>query len=190
MIENDFQYMRFDQKVSYLIENLKDLPNELTEQGIDILVQANETEYAAMLARDKGSIKTAIDILVDAGDYLWAGLIAKNANLIEESKQIYKTGLDYYIDMEMYGRALSAATALGLPFDEIDALYRKGIEVESRSMNLHSARAMIDSAMDSLEISLLGKQDELSQELMDAIKAQRDQMAKEDRAEQDKKEGD
>jgi hypothetical protein len=188
MTKNDFQSMRFDEKVSYLIENLKSIPDELAEQGVDILVQANETEYAVMLARDKGMIKKAIDILVDAGDYLWAALIAKNANLIEESKQIYKTGLDYYIDMEMYGRAVSAATALCLPPDEIDALYRKGMEVESRSMNLQVARAMIDSAMDSLEISLLGRQDELSQDLVDAIKAQRDRMAEHDKAEQDKKE--
>jgi 3-hydroxyisobutyrate dehydrogenase-like beta-hydroxyacid dehydrogenase len=189
MTNSNFESMRFDEKVSYLIENLKAVPDELAEEGVDVLIQANETEYAVMLARDRGMIRRAIEILLDAGDYLWAALIAKNANLLEESKQIYKAGLEYYIDMEMYGRAVSAATALGLSPDEIDALYRNGIEVESRSMDLHGARAMIDSAMDSLEISILEKQDGLSQDLMNAIKDQRERMAKQDEAELDRKEG-
>jgi 3-hydroxyisobutyrate dehydrogenase-like beta-hydroxyacid dehydrogenase len=186
MIENEFQNMRFDEKVSYLIDRLGNLPDELAEQGVDILVQANETEYAVMLARNKGMIKRAIEILVDAGDYLWAALIAKNAGLTEESKQLYRAGLGYYMDMEMYGRAVSAATALGLPADEIDALYRKGVEVESRSMDLHSARTMIDSAMESLEISLMGKEDELSLDIMKAMKAHRDCMAEQNSKEQNK----
>jgi hypothetical protein len=184
MIENQFQTMRFDEKVSYLIDNLGNLPDELAEQGVDTLVQANEIEYAVMLARNKRMIKRAIDILVDAGDYLWAALIAKNAGLREESKQLYRDGLGYYIDMEMYGRAVSAATALGLPADEIDALYHKGVEVESRSMDMDSARAMIDSAMESLEISLMGREDDLSLDIMKAMKAHRDVMKEVDRKEQ------
>ena len=83
--------------------------------------------------------------------------------------------------MEMYGRALSAATALKLPPDEIDALFRKGMEVESRSMNLGAARAVIDNAMESLEISLLGKEDELSEELMRAMKAERKSLGDRDK---------
>ena len=181
MLRDDFQNMRFDEKVSYLIENLRGVPDELALQGVEVLLQANEIEHAVVLARDKGMITRAIGILVDAGDYLWAALIAKNAGLNEESLRLYKEGLSYYIDMEMYGRALSAATALKLPPDEIDALFRKGMEVESRSMNLGAARAVIDNAMESLEISLLGKEDELSEELMRAMKAERKSLAERDK---------
>jgi len=177
--------MRFDEKVSYLIENLKCVPDELAQQGVEVLLQANETELAVVLARDNGMINRAIGILVDSGDYLWAALIAKNAGLMEESQRLYREGLSYYIDMEMYGRALSAASALKLPPDEIDALFRKGMEVESRSMNLGAARAMIDNAMESLEISLLGREDDLSQEVMLAMKAEREEMADRDKKEID-----
>ena len=180
MFRDDFQNMRSDEKVSYLIENLLVVPDDLAERGVEILLQANEMEHAVVLARDKGMIKRAISILVDAGDYLWAALIAKNAGLMEESLRLYKEGLGYYIDMEMYGRALSAATALKLPPDEIDALFREGIEVESRSMNLEAARAVIDNAIESLEISLLGRVDELSEELMGAMKAERKSLADRD----------
>jgi len=185
MLEQDFQSMRFDEKVSYLIENLKCVPDELAQQGVEVLLQANETELAVVLARDKGMINRAIGILVDSGDYLWAALIAKNAGLMEESQRLYREGLSYYIDMEMYGRALSAASALKLPPDEIDALFRKGVEVESRSMNLGAARVMIDNAMESLEISLLGREDDLSQEVMLAMKAEREKMADRDKIEID-----
>jgi hypothetical protein len=180
MMKDDFQKMRFDEKVSYLIENLRVVPDDLALQGVEVLLQAGEMEHAVVLARDKGMIKRAIGILVDAGDYLWAALIAKNAGLMEESLRLYKEGLGYYIDMEMYGRALSAATALKLPPDEIDALFRKGMEVESRSMNLGAARAMIDNAIESLEISLLGRDDELSRELTEAMMAERKRMADRD----------
>jgi hypothetical protein len=183
-----FQSMRFDEKVSYLIENLKSLPDELAEQGVEILVQANEIEHAVVLARDRGMIKKAIGILVDAGDYLWAALIAKNANLFEESERLYREGLNYYTDMEMYGRAVSAATALKMPPDEIDALFRRGMEVESRSMNLESSRAVIDNAMESLEISLLGRKDGLSQEVMMAMKTERDRMVEKNKIAKDKTE--
>jgi len=54
------------------------------------------------------------------------------------------------------------------------------MEVESRSMNLGAARAMIDNAMESLEISLLGRDDELSEELTTAMKAERKRMTDRD----------
>lgn len=180
MLRDDFMSLRFDEKVSYLIENLRCVPDDLAEDGVEVLLQANEIEHAVVLARDKGMIKRAIGILVDAGDYLWAALIAKNAGLTEESLQLYKEGLSYYVDMEMYGRALSAAAALKLPPEEIDALFRKGMEVESRSMNLGAARAVIDNAMESLEISLLGRVDGLSDEITEALKAERKRMAERD----------
>jgi hypothetical protein len=180
MLRDDFKSLKFDEKVSYLIENLQAVPEDLAEQGVDVLLQANEIEHAVVLARDKGMIKRAIGILVDAGDYLWAALIARNAGMTEESLRLYRDGLSYYIEMEMYGRALSAAAALKLPPDEIDALFRKGMDVESRSMNLGAARAVIDNAMESLEISLLGKDGGLSEELMAEMKAEKKRMADRD----------
>jgi len=165
--------MPFDQKVSYLVENLNSLPDELAEQGVEILAKAGETEYAAVLARDKGMIDKAVQILVDAGDFLWAALIAKNAGREDESNRLYREGLAYYSDMEMYGRAISAATALMLPPDEIDALFRRGIESETRGMDLGHARAMIDCALESLEIALIGRDDELSGQVMQAVNEER-----------------
>ncbi len=174
MISNDeFQKMPFEAKVSYLTDNLRNLTEEIVQQGIDILAQAGEIEYAVILARDKGLIQKAIEILVNAGDYLWAALIAKNAGLTQESERLYRDGLDYYIGMEMYGRAISAARALMLPAEEIDELFRKGVEVESRGMNMSPARAMIENAMDSLEIAIMGREDEISKDLMDAIQSER-----------------
>jgi hypothetical protein len=169
--------MPFDSKLSFIIDHLRDLPDDMAEQGVEILLSAGETEYAAMLARDKGMTQKAIDILMAAGDYLWAGLMAKNAGMCEESDNIYREGLQYYLDMEMYGRAISAATALKLPPDEIDALFQKGVEVESRGMNLQATRDMIDCAMESLEISLLGRDDEISKQVKDAIVQERKRLS-------------
>jgi len=158
----EFQRMTFEQKVAFLLENLKDLPDEIARQGAEVLAEAGETEYAVVLARDRGMIDLALQILVNAGDYLWAALIARNAGREEESLRLYQEGLQYYTDMEMYGRAISAATALGLPPDQIDDLFRRGIESECRGVDLSRTRAVIDSAMESLEIAMIGKEDELS----------------------------
>ncbi|HSD58128.1 MAG TPA: hypothetical protein VLB04_08085 [Methanotrichaceae archaeon] len=173
---DEFQKMSFDQKLSFLIDNLRDLPDELAEQGIEVLLQAGETEYAVVLARDKGLIKKAIEILTGEGDYLWAALIAKNAGMLEESDRLYREGLGYYLDMEMYGRAVSAATALKLPPEEIEGLYMKGIEVESRTMDLEQTRGMLEYAMDSMESAILGRDDELSREIMAAIDQERQRL--------------
>ena len=169
----EFQSMPLDEKIIYLVDNLHNLPDEIAAEGVEILIQAGETEYAVVLARDKGMILKAMDILVDSGDYLWAALIAKNAGMQEKAKRLYTEGLAYYIDMEMFGRAISAATALGFPQEEIDALFRKGIQVESRTMDLGRTRAMIDSALDSLEIAMIGKEDETSLGVKEAIKEER-----------------
>lgn len=176
-LKDEFQKMSFDQKLSYLVDNLRDLPDELVENGIEVLLQAGETEYAVVLARDKGLIKKAIEILTDEGDYLWAALIAKNAGMLEESDRLYREGLGYYIDMEMYGRAISAATVLKLPPEEIQGLYMKGIEVECRTMDLEQTRCMLDYAIGSLESTILGRDDELSKEIMAAIDQERQRMA-------------
>ncbi len=169
--------MSFDQKLSFLIDNLRGLPDELAEEGVDVLRQAGEIEYAVVLARDKGMITKAIEILLDEGDYLWAALIARNAGQEDESRRLYREGLGYYIDMEMYGRAVSAATALKLPPEEIEGLFMKGVEVESRTMNLEQTRAMLEYAMDSLEGVILGRDDELSREVMAAIGQRRRSMS-------------
>jgi hypothetical protein len=172
--KDEFHKMPLNAKVSYLLDNPEGLPDDLTEQGVEILSQAGEIERAVMLARDRGMIVKAIDLLVDAGDYLWAALIAKNAGNAEEAVKLYKEGLDYYIDMEMYGRAISAATALKMPADEIDDLFRRGVLVESRGMDMGHTKAMIESAMDSLEIALIGKEDDISKGIMDAIQSERE----------------
>jgi len=172
-LSEQFHSMTFEQKVSYLIENLKSLPDDLVEEGIDALSKAGETEYAVVLARDRGMTDRAISILIEAGDYLWAALIAKNAGRPEQSERIYRDGLKYYIDMEMFGRAISAASALGLPAEEIDSLYIRGIEVESRGIDLDHTREMLECAMHSLEISLIGRDDELSRKLMKVIQEER-----------------
>ena len=177
MIE-DFDKMPFEEKVSFLVENLRALPDSLAEKGIDILAQAGETEYAVVLARDKGKTDKAISVLVEAGDYLWAALIAKNSGLASRSQDLYREGLQYYIGMEMFGRAISAATALGLSADVIDDLYRSGIARESRDTDLAHSRDMIECAMQSLDLSLLGREDEISIELMRAVQEQRERIEK------------
>ena len=178
-MKEEFERMPFDEKVSYLVENLRELQDELAEEGIEILAKAGETEYAVVLARDKGMIDKAIAILVDAGDFLWAALIAKNAGQDALSEKLYRDGLQYYIEMEMFGRAISAANALGLSPDEIDDLYRRGIASESRGLDLAHSRDMIDCAMQSLDITLIGRDDELSQQVMKALHEEREKRAKE-----------
>jgi uncharacterized protein YqeY len=177
-LKEEFERMPFDEKVSYLVENYKKLPDELTAEGLKVLVAADETEFAVVLARDKGLIDEAIAILINAGDYLWAALIAKNAGRAEESEKLYKDGLEYYVGNEMFGRAISAATALMLPPDEIDAIFRRGVEVESRGMDLTNGQRLIDCAMESLEIALTGRDDELSMQVMAAMNEDREKRAK------------
>jgi hypothetical protein len=168
-LKEEFQEMPFERKIEYLIENLKDIPDETAEQGVEILVKAGEIEYAVVLARDKGMTQKAIQTLVDEGDYLWAALIAKNAGLAAQAEMLYQEGLSYYIEMKMFGRAISAATALDMHPRDIDALFIRGIEVESRGSDLGQARTMIDCAMESLKIALLGREDKLSKEVMNAL---------------------
>ncbi len=177
-MKEEFERMSFDQKVSYLVENLRNLPDDLSEMGIEILVEAGETEYAAVIARDKGMIDRAIKILTDSGDFLWAALMAKNAGREGESESLLREGLDYYVRMEMFGRAVSAATALKLPAEEIDSLFKRGIEAECRGLDLAHSRDMIDSAMESLDIALIGKNDETSRQVLHALNEERDKKGK------------
>jgi hypothetical protein len=178
-LKEEFERMPFDEKVSYLVENLRKLPDELAKEGIEVLAKAGETEYAVVLARDKGMIDEAIAILVDAGDFLWAALIARKAGQDALSQKLYRDGLQYYVEMEMFGRAISAANALGLSPEVIDDLYQRGIARESQGVDLAHSRDMIDCAMQSLDISLIGRDDELSRQVMQALHEQREKRAKE-----------
>jgi hypothetical protein len=182
-LKEEFERMTFDQKVSYLLANRNELPDELALDGVKALAEAGEIEYAVVLARDKGMIDKAIQILVDAGDYLWAAMIAKNANRDGESENLYREGLQYYIEMEMFGHAISAATALGLPPNEVDMLFQRGIESESSGMDLAHTRDMIDCALESLDIALIGRDDEVSRQVLSALNEEREKIAKEDQDE-------
>jgi hypothetical protein len=177
-LKEEFARMTHEEKVSYLIENLRKLPDELAEEGTEILAKAGETEYAVVLARDKGMTDKAIAILTNAGDYLWAALIARNSGQEALSQKLYRDGLKYYIDMEMFGRAISAATALGISQDEVDDLFARGVARESQGVDLDHSRDMIQCAMQSLDMSILGKDDELSKQVMQAVNKQREKIAK------------
>lgn len=179
-MKEEFESMTFDQKVSYLVANRNSLPDELALDGVKVLAQAGEIEYAVVLARDNGMIDKAIQILVDAGDYLWAAMIAKNENRDGESESLYREGLQYYIEMEMFGHAISSANALGLPPNEVDALFRRGIESESSGMDLAHTRDMIDCALESLDIALIGRDDDVSRQVLSSLNEEREKMAKED----------
>lgn len=167
---SNFEDLTRSEKLAYVIENLRSLDQNLTEEGIDLLLSAGEIEYAVVLARDSGMVQRAIQILVDAGDYLWAALIAKNAGLSAQSESLYRQGLDYYVEMEMYGRAISAATALKMPQDSIDALFHEGIAHESKGMDLGRAQAALDEIRSFLEVQLIGREDETSKAVLQAIK--------------------
>ncbi|HWQ20142.1 MAG TPA: hypothetical protein VN455_10230 [Methanotrichaceae archaeon] len=149
-----FNSLPFEDKVDYLVSNLKIIPKDQIDRAITTLIQAGEIEYAAILARDNGMINRALEILVQAGDYLWAALMAKNAGLIEEAHRLYSQGLGFYVDRGMWGHAVAVATALQLPSDEIEALYMKGVNEGSQSVDVEMARAMIDAAATNLEITM------------------------------------
>lgn len=171
-MRESFDEMGPEQRLEYVIENLRSLPDELVEPAIELLLRADEIEYAVVLCRDHGMIQRAVDILVDAGDYLWAAQIMKSAGFPGEAERLLRSGLEYYISMEMYGRAISAATALNLPPDQIDALYREGIAFESKSMDLSRAHAALESMISA--VAMLETDEEMKRELMDAIQEELD----------------
>jgi len=105
-------------------------------------------------------------------------LFAKNAGQEALCQKLYRNGLQYYIEMEMFGRAISAATAMGMSQDEIDDLYRRGVAKESQGVDLAHSRDMIDCAMQSLDLSIIGRDDELSRQVMQAVHEKREKNAK------------
>jgi len=54
-------------------------------------------------------------------------------------------------------------------------------------MDIAHSRAMIDSAMESLEISLIGREDEISRQVMTAVGEERGKMQETERAEEEKR---
>lgn len=182
---DDFEKMSREDQVLYLTENLRDLPEELVDPGIEVLIGSGETELAIALAKDSGRIDRAMEIAAGEGDYLWAALIARKAGREEESKRLYEEGLVYYVSEEMYGRAVSAGRALGLPQEEIDLLFEAGLRAESRKMDLGRVGYALESAALSLESALLGRDDEMAEGLRKAMREERERISR--RAAEDRK---
>jgi len=169
----DFEKMSRDDQVHYLTENLRDLDDELVEPGIEILIGAGETELAISLAKDSGRVDRAVEIAIEEGDFLWAALIARKAGRREDSERLYREGLDYYVSSEMYGRAVSAAEALGLPGDQIERLFEAGVNSERRNMDVGRVRYALDNLASSLESALAGRDDETAEGLREAMSEER-----------------
>jgi hypothetical protein len=181
----DFEKMSLDDQVLYLTENLRDLNDELVEPGIEILIGAGETELAIALTRDSGRIERAVEIAVYEGDYLWAALIAKKAGQEEESKRLYEEGLAYYVSEEMYGRAISAGRALGLPEEQIERLFEAGVRSERRKMDTRRIGYALESVALSLENALIGRDDETAEELRKAMAEERERILRRSAEDQD-----
>ncbi|MGC9515884.1 hypothetical protein [Methanocrinis sp.] len=175
---DDFDKMSPEDQVLYLTENMRSLPEELVDPGIEILIGAGETELAIALAKDSGRVDRAVEIAAGEGDYLWAALIAKKAGGEEESKRLYEEGLIYYISEEMYGRAISAGQALGLPQEEIDLLFEAGLRAESRKMDLGRVGYALESVALSLESALAGRDDEIAEGLRRAMREERERISR------------
>jgi hypothetical protein len=181
----DFEKMSRDDQVLYLTENLRDLNDDLIGPGIEILIGAGETEFAIALAKDSGRIDQAIKIAMGEGDYLWAALIAKKAGREEDSKRLYQEGLEYYISMEMYGRAVSAGRALGLPKEQIDHLFEAGMNYERSRMDMGRVSYALETVAASLENALIGRDDEMADDLRKAMAEERERSLR--RADEDQK---
>ena len=181
----DFEKMSRDDQVLYLTENLQDLDDELVEQGIEILIGAGETEFAIALAKDSGRVDRAVKIATGDGDYLWAALIAKKAGQEEESNRLYEEGLAYYVSEEMYGRAISAGRALGLPEEEIERLFEAGVRSERRKMDTRRIGYALESVALSLENALIGRDDEMAVDLRKAMAEEKERMLRRSAEDQD-----
>jgi len=174
----DFEKMSRDDQVLYLTENLRDLDDELVDPGIDLLIGAGETELAIALAKDSGRIDRAVEIAAGEGDYLWAALIAKKAGKEDEAKRLYEEGLAYYVSEEMYGRAISAGRALGLPQEQIDHLFEAGMNAERRKMDTGRIGYALETVALSLENALIGRDDEMADDLRKAMEEERERISR------------
>jgi len=182
---DDFWKMSREYQVLYLTENLRDLKDELVDPGINLLIGAGETELAIALAKDSGRIERAVKIAVDEGDFLWAALIAKKAGREEEAKRLYMEGLEYYVSMEMYGRAISAGRALDLPQEQIDHLFEAGVRSERRKMDTGRVGYALESLALSLENALIGRDDEMAEDLRKAMNEERERISRRAAEDQD-----
>lgn len=174
----DFEKMSRDDQVLYLTENLRDLDDELVDPGIDLLIGAGETELAIALAKDSGRVDRAVEIAAGEGDYLWAALIAKKAGKEEVAKRLYEDGLAYYVSEEMYGRAISAGRALGLPQEQIDHLFEAGMNAERRKMDTGRIGYALETVALSLENALIGRDDEMADDLRKAMEEERERISR------------
>ncbi len=174
----DFEKMSRDDQVLYLTENLRDLDDELVDPGIDLLIGAGETELAIALAKDSGRVDRAVEIAAGEGDYLWAALIAKKAGREDEAKRLYEEGLAYYVSEEMYGRAISAGRALGLPQEQIDHLFEAGMNAERRKMDTGRIGYALETVALSLENALIGRDDEMADDLRKAMEEERERISR------------
>lgn len=156
-----------DEQKEYAEANLRSFPAELVEDGIDVLVAAGEVELAAVLCRENNRIPQAIKILVEHGDYLWAAQMARNSGQAGLAEDLLNEGLNFYLAGQMYGRAASAATALHLPPDRIEAIIREGIAFESQGLDLGRAQAALDSLASS--IAALDRDDKTTQDFLDVV---------------------
>lgn len=170
---DDFDGMSREDQLVYLTENMRCLPDHLVDPGIDLLNRAGETELAISLAKDSGRVDRAVEIAVEEGDFLWAALIAKKEGRKEESERLYKEGLSYYVSNEMYGRAVSAAKALGLPEDQIERLFEAGVRHERRNMDLSRVQYALETVALSLESALVRRDDEMAEGLREAMVEER-----------------
>lgn len=165
----DFDGMSREDQIIYLTENIRCLPDFLVDPGIDILIRAGETELAISLAKDSGRADRAVEIAVEEGDFLWAALISKKAGRAEESERLYREGLRYYISAKMYGRAVSAARCLGLPEDEVLSIFEAGVRHERMGMEAGRIQYALQTVASSLEDALLGRDDEIAEDLRKAM---------------------
>jgi len=170
---DDFERMDREDQIVYLTENVRCLPDYLVDSGIDLLNRAGETELAISLAKDSGRVDRAVEIAVEEGDFLWAALISKKAGRKEDSERLLKEGLSYYVSNEMYGRAVSAAKALGLPEDQIERLFEAGVRHERRDVDLSRVQYALETVALSLENALTGRDDEMAEGLRDAMVEER-----------------
>ena len=139
-LKEEFERMQFEEKVSFLVENLKALPDEIAGEGIDVLAKAGEIEYAVVLAREKG-MKPLAKIV----DYVTTG---GKPELIMDAYRSWVSGasrnfvaLPY---ISMHGSTQSMVTYL------IDALAKRGVPAEAFELSTSDigdlASTLVDAA--------------------------------------------
>jgi len=99
---------------------------------------------------------------------------------------LYQEGLAYYVSEELYGRAVSAGQALGLPPEQIDHLFEAGVNAERRKMDTGRIGYALETVALSLENALLGRDDDMADDLRKAMAEERERISKRAAAEDQK----